>query len=963
MQIRFIPEVLKQLLQVILLTVLFAFSSYSQTQLSGKITDKQTGEFLMDARISLLSISDSSVVKVAVSDESGEYTIAGYEPGAYLLKVTSLEYADQFKRVELPAGNTKVDFILKTDTKLDEVTIEAKSVRVEQKGDTTQYNADAYKTNPDATVQDLITKMPGITLENGVVKAQGEQITKVMIDGQEFFGDDAAAALKNLPAEIVAKIQVYDQASDQAKFTGISDGNEAKALNIVTKAGKNQGQFGKIYAGYGTPNNLYMAGANVNFFKGTRRFSIVGMSNNVNQQNFSTDDILGVTGSTASTQGRGGPGGRGGMGGGDNENYLVSQQNGVSTSHGLGLNYSDKWGKSKTTKVTGSYFFNASRTDNSQLTGRSYVLSTTAGQNYDEDFSAILKNANHRLNFKFDIALDSMNSLVITPKVSYQGSNRTQGTNGTTVDGNSALINQINNQTFSDNRGLNASTSVLWRHRFVKPRRTFSANLTGTYTLKEGSSGQESRSRYYDEFNNDSLASINQNSNNQTNGYGVNGRFSFTEPLSKWWSSEFFYAPAYSVSNADKRTYDFDNVTNSYYFMDTTLSNVFNNQTIVQEGGTNFRFQKNKVSFQLGLSYQNSMLMNVQQFPTDRDTNLSFNSILPNARFKYEFSKSKSFMLGYRAGTRNPTIDQLQNVIDNSNPLSLSSGNPNLKQQYNHRLFGRFNSTNMNKATNFNVFFGGEANSNYISNGTIIATSDTVVNGNVVLQRGAQFRQPVNLDGSWNARTTVSYGIPLTKLKLNMNFYVGGAYTVAPGLINNVVNKAKTTNANGGLTVSSNISEKIDFTVGYTLNYNNVVNTRQNVAKNEYFVHNVSARFNWIIKERLVINSTYSVNAYAGLGSGFNQTIMLWNGGIGYKLLKQKQLELRVSVFDILNNNNSISRNVTESYIEDVQSNVLNRYFMFTVTYNIRNFGTKAPETKAEKPQEGGFGGPFGPPH
>lgn len=918
----------------------------------------------MDARVALLSVPDSVVVKVTASDENGVYTLRDLTPGRYFLKVSVFEYADQVKLVELPEGPTVIDVVMKTDAKLiDGVTVEAKAVRVEQKGDTTQYNADSYKTNPDATVQDLITKMPGITLENGVVKAQGEQITKVMIDGQEFFGDDAAAALKNLPAEIVSKIQVYDQASDQAKFTGISDGNEAKALNIVTKSGKSNGQFGKLYAGYGTPNDLYMAGANVNFFKGTRRFSVVGMSNNVNQQNFSTDDILGVTGSTASSQSRGGPGGRGGPGASDNENYLVSQQSGVSTSHGLGLNYSDKWGKKKQTKVSGSYFFNASNTDNSQVTNRNYVLSTTAGQNYKEDFNALMKNANHRLNFKFDIALDSMNSLVINPKLSYQGNNKTQGTNGTTQDGNGGLINTINNQTFSDNKGLNASTSVLWRHRFVKPRRTFSANITGTYTLKEGNSGQESASHYYNELNQDSLASINQQTDNQTNGYGVNGRFSFTEPLSVAWSSEFYYAPSYLVSNADKRTYNFDTLTNSYAFMDTTLSNVFENQTIVQEGGTNFRFQKKKVGLQLGLSYQNSLLMNVQQFPTDRNVNLSFNSILPNVRFKYDFTKSKSLMLNYRAGTRNPTIDQLQNAIDNSNPLSLSSGNPDLKQQYNHRVFGRFNATNVQKATNFNVFFGGEMNQNYISNGTIIATSDTVVNGNVVLQRGAQFRQPVNLQGSWNARTTVSYGFAITKLKLNVNLYLGGAYTVAPGLINNVVNKAKTSNANGGVTLSSNISEKIDFTVGYTLNYNNVVNTRQNVAQNQYFLHNISARFNWIIKERLVINSTYSVNAYAGLGSGYNQTIMLWNGGIGYKLLKQKQLELRVSVFDILNNNNSITRNVTESYIEDVKSNVLNRYYMFTVTYNLRNFGTKAPETKEAKPEERGFGGgPFGPP-
>ncbi len=949
MQIRFVLFVF--------VTLFSSLISYSQTELSGKVLDSKTSEKLMDARVALLSAMDSSVVKAVNTDENGMYILTDLAPGNYILKTTLFEYVDQFRNVTLPEGKAVLDVVMKTDTKLEEVTVEANAVRVEQKGDTTQYNAESYKTNPDATVQDLITKMPGITLENGVVKAQGEQITKVMIDGQEFFGDDAAAAMKNLPAEIVSKIQVYDQASDQAKFTGISDGNEAKALNIVTKAGKNNGQFGKLYAGYGTPNDLYMAGANVNFFKGTRRFSIVGMSNNVNQQNFSTDDILGVTGSTASSQQRG-PGGRG-FGGGDNENYLVAQQNGVSTTHGLGLNYSDKWGKEKNTKVTGSYFFNQSDTKNSQQTSRTYVLSTTAGQIYNEDFLSTMKNANHRLNFKFDIALDSMNSLVINPKVSYQGNTREQTTDGTTVDGNNVLINSINNRTLNETKGLNASTSVLWRHRFAKPRRTFSANLTGTYNVKEGNNEQISLSHYYDELSQDSLAGINQHSDNNTNGYGVNGRFSFTEPLSKTWSSEFYYAPAYTVSNADKRTYDFDSLTNSYDFMDTALSNVFENQTIVNEGGTNFRFQKNKVSFQLGIGYQNSLLMNVQQFPVDRDVNLSFNSILPNMRFRYEFSKGTSLMLAYRAGTRNPTIDQLQNVIDNSNPLSLSSGNPDLKQQYNHRVFGRFNATNVQKATNFNVFFGGEMNQNYISNGTIIATSDTIVNGNVLLQRGAQFRQPVNLQGSYNARSTISYGFSLTKLKLNLNFYLGGAYTVAPGLINNVVNKAKTSNANGGVTVSSNISENIDFTLGYTLNYNNVVNTSQNVASNEYFVHNVNARFNWIIKERLVINSTYSVNAYAGLGSGYNQTIMLWNGGIGYKLLKKKQLELRVSVFDILNNNNSITRNVTESYIEDVKSNVLNRYYMVTLTYNLRNFGTKAPETKESKPEERG---PFGPP-
>lgn len=942
-----------------LLTLLAVKALGQETgQLSGRISDQTTGEALVEARITLLSTQDSAVVSGAISNDSGQYELRGFIAGNYLLKVVYFGYKDLFRTVQLGATQSELNLSLEQEAiAIEGVEVQARAIRVEQNGDTTQYNADAFKTNPDATVQDLVTKMPGITVENGVVKAHGEEITKVMVDGQEFFGDDVSAALKNLPAEIVAKIQVYDQSSDQAKFTGISDGNEAKALNIVTKPGKNQGQFGKLYAGYGYPNDLYMAGANVNFFKGTRRISVVGMSNNVNQQNFSTDDILGVTGSSSSN-GRG-SGGRGGPGGNSNENYLVSQQSGVSTTHALGINYSDQWGKK--TKVTGSYFFNASKTDNAQLTSRTYVLSTTAGQRYNEDFSAIMKNANHRLNFKFNIDLDSMNSLVINPKLSYQGNDRTQGTSGLTQDSYGALINQIDNNTFSNNSGMNASNSILWRHRFSKPKRTFSANITGTYSYKDGTSGQNSLSTYYDEMNQDSLSAINQQANNHTKGYGVNGRFSYTEPLSKTWSGELFYAPSYDVSQADKRTSAYDTISGTYSLLDTTLSNVFDNQTIVQQTGTNLRYQKDKASLQLGISYQNSVLLNAQDFPLNRDVRLAFNSILPNIRYRYQFTKTKTLMFNYRAGTRNPTIDQLQNVINNANPLALSSGNPNLRQQYNHMVFGRFNVTNIQKATNFNIFLGGQLNSNYITNSSIIATSDTTLAGGIVLQRGAQYTQPVNLNGSWNVRTALSYGVPLTKLKVNLNLFAGGAYSELPALINNVVNKSKTTNANGGVTVSSNISENMDFTVSYTLNYNNVINTSQNVSQNKYFIHNVGARFNWIIKDRLVINSNYSMNAYAGLGSGYNQTIMLWNGGVGYKLLKNKQLELRLSVFDILNNNNSITRNVTQTYIEDVRSNVLNRYYMLTLTYSLRNFGTKsAAPDKREHPH--GDGEPMPPP-
>src|SRR5690606_16441108 len=344
-----------------LFALCFIFDGYSQeVELKGIVVDQKTKDTLSGARVMLLSIPDSTIVTGASTDDEGYYSIQ-VVPGKYIVKVTLFSYTDELKQVDLQSPQTTLDFSLKSDaTLIQEVSVEAKAVRVEQIGDTTQYNADAFKTNPDATVEDLVGKMPGITIENGVVKAQGEQIKKVFIDGEEFFGDDVSAALKNLPAEIVSKIQIYDNESDQARFTGISDGNDAKALNIVTKPGKNQGQFGKVYAGYGY-KDLYLVGGNVNFFKGTRKVSLIGMSNNVNQQNFSSEDILGLTGS-GTTSSTGGRGGRGNMGSG--ENFMTGQQNGVSTTHSIGVNYSDKWGEK--TKVTGSYFFNASSNNNTQ---------------------------------------------------------------------------------------------------------------------------------------------------------------------------------------------------------------------------------------------------------------------------------------------------------------------------------------------------------------------------------------------------------------------------------------------------------------------------------------------------------------------------------------------------------------------------------------------------------------------
>ncbi|MEO5966768.1 MAG: hypothetical protein ABIP68_05775, partial [Ferruginibacter sp.] len=327
-----------------------------------------------------------------------------------------------------------------------------------------------------ASAEDLIKKMPGITVDkSGTVTAQGEQVKNVTVDGKKFFGDDATAALKNLPAEIIDKIQVFDKLSDQAQFTGFDDGSATKAINIVTKTANKNSQFGRIYAGYGTEDR-YAAGGNVSFFKGDRRLSFVGLFNNVNQQNFSSDDLLGVSGSSGNS-GRGGRGG-GSFGGGNN--FLVGQQSGISTTNAFGINYGDKWGKNL--EVTGSYFFNNSKTDNDQVSNSQYFIKNSDDQFYDEINSSGVKNFNNRANLRMEYKIDSNNSIIFSPSISFQNNDRGSDVNGVRYFTTNEIISKTLYSSSSKNSGYNSNNNLLFRHKFSKPGRTISFSLNAGFS-------------------------------------------------------------------------------------------------------------------------------------------------------------------------------------------------------------------------------------------------------------------------------------------------------------------------------------------------------------------------------------------------------------------------------------------------------------------------------------------------
>ncbi len=908
-----------------------------------------TNKGVQGVALTLYTLPDSSITRSTYSDSMGRFRMVNFGKGNFLLKVSSYKFETQYFNLNIDSGA-----VIRKEIQLGEEIKNFKGAGVTfrkeqatQKNDTVEFNAGSYKVNPDATAENLVTKMPGITNENGTIKAHGEEVKKVTVDGQEFFGSDAAAALKNLPAEIVDKIQVYDRASDQASFSGVDDGNAQKTLNIVTKSGKNNGQFGKIYGGYGT-NNRWAGGGNVNYFNGKTRFSVIGLTNNINQQNFTSSDILGALGQSASgggmqgmgRPGGGGPnrGGPGGFGGGDMGNFLVNQQGGINTTNSFGFNYSAIGIKKM--KITASYFFNNGVNNSASFLNRTYFLSSINNQLYSQADTSKSNSNSHRFNARLEYNIDSNNSIIYTPSLRFQNGNSNSYFNGITKTQLFDTINNSSSNTNSNSDGYNISNNLLLRHRFKKPGQTISLNLSHTLSLSEGLTELQSNNSYYEP--NYFLSNFKQQADQSNKSNDFNPNLSYTHPIKKKSTVEITYNPQFTRSKSLKYTQRLDTATETFSIVDSLLSNTFDNTTTTQRAGATYRYKSEKFSFNIGANAQSVALEGDQTFPRNNLVNRTFDNILPNAMLTYQPSKSKNLRVYYRSSANIPSISQLQNVINNANPLILSSGNLDLEQEVSHRMFMRY-SYNL-KGKSFFVFGNIATTANYIANNNILAQTDTtfMLNGDSVsLRQGTQLNLPVNINGYRNARLFFTYSIPSKKLKSAFNFNLGQTYTKSPAFINNQLNYSNTYNTSAGVVAASNFSEKLDFTISYNLNYNIVENSLQTTANSSYVIANFNAKLNYMPKPKWVINTDITNSSYTGLGASFNQSIWLMNGGVGYKFLKDNRGELKISVFDALKKNNSISRTVTENYIEDKETKILTRFYMLTFTYSIRNFKTK----------------------
>ncbi|MBN8545974.1 MAG: TonB-dependent receptor [Ignavibacteria bacterium] len=912
----------------------------------GIVVDSLDGSSLPGASISLIPARADQQQLNMLSGSNGEFEFKLANPGRYLIRISFMGYFDFADSVRVRRNESTTDLgklkLKRTSIEMKEVDITGVAIPSSQSEDTLSFAAKGYKTNPDATAEDLVTKLPGVQKEEGTLKAQGEEVKQVLIDGQPFFGDDPNVTLKNLPADLIEKVEIFDKLSDQARFTGFDDGQTSKTINIVTKRDRRNGQFGKLYGGYGSTEK-FQSGGTVNFFTEGRRISLLGLANNVNQQNFSQQDLLGLNqgggsgGHREGFQGRGGGHGGGNRGGGNAaNNFLIGALEGNTKTWSTGVNYQENWGR--TAVLTGSYFFNFSDNSNNQTIGRQYFTSTPGNQLYDEISSSNSKNYNHRLNFRLEYNLDTMNTIVLTPRFSFQTNESASLYYGISTFGNQGRSNSTDSKSGSDGSGYTFNNELIYRLRFATPGRSLSFTINTGINRRTLDRNQFSDNRFTTGNNIVTFDTINQKGNDLVKGYNYSGNVVYTEPAGKNGQLQASISAGMTNNFSDKNTFNYNNALNRYDLLDSISTNKYDNDYMTYRGGIAYRLRDEAISLNVGLNYQIAQLTGDQSFPNNIKTEKDFYNFLPSLRFNYKISEAQNFRVFYNTNVNAPSITQLQNFYDVSNPLFIKAGNPDLKAEFSHRMSAQYLTTDKTSGANFFTMAFWQITKDYVGSSSFTAQKDTLIGRNVLVKRGSQFSFSRNFEQSNIGRFMLSGGLPVPFIKSNISLNVGIGYQTLPSEYQSLTTESKLYSFNQGITIASNISEDIDFKFTWSPSYYIARNELLPNTNDEYWVHSGTANLFFNVFDLFFIRTDYSLYKTSGISNGGDITYSLWNAGIGVKFLEGDRAELRLDVFDLLNENKSFIRTATDIYIENKTTQVLKQYFMLTFTYNLRAF-------------------------
>jgi len=897
----------------------------------GTLTDTAMKRPVSFATVSLLQKKDSSLVSFVMTDDNGHFEFKNLAPGEYRLLLTHINYHNLSRSVTVNDNDKLTDLgsVIMTDKNklLDEVTLVAEAPPVTIINDTIQYNANSFKTPPNANVEQLLKKLPGIKVEkDGTVKAQGEKVNRVLVDGKEFFGNDPKIATKNLPADAIDKVQVYDKQSDQAQLTGFDDGNYEKTINLKLKKDRKKGMFGKLNADGGT-DNRYAGRFNMNSFKGARQFSALAMGNNNNTEGFTFSDILNFTGELNRMMK---------SGGGDlNINFsnrdaaawgLGNNNAGINTIRGGGINYNNIIGNK--TDMQSNYFYNryAPYTDSHIL--RQYLLPDSS-YFYRQDAVSNNINDNQRLNLNALYQIDSANSIRITPSFGYQKTNNRSQSSYSISAGNGAVSNRGYSNNANTDEGYNFKNDIIYRRKINHRGRTFSFDLQTSFNHSKGNGSILSNNDF---FNAGGIRSatdtINQLYQTAADLRGYTAKAVYTEPLFKRSLLEFSISNSNTKSNAEKITNNYNAFSGKYDQPDSLFSNDYESVYNFTRESIRLRKQKHKYRYSFGASLQHAFLHG-RMLSNSKDPVIkkNFSDVLPEASFQYNFSKFKGLSMRYNTGTNQPDITQLQPVPDNRDPLNIKAGNPLLKQEYAHNLQANMNFVNPYK--NRSLFF--------LLN--VQAVQNKIVNADSLSATGIKYTRPVNTNGAYSINNNISYSFHVNFLKSNIELGANTGYNSGRQFTNGAADHIRSLVFGPSVRMDMNPQDKVSFSLGaaYTVNHTSYSLEPSLTAK--YLSQQYSAGVDWEMPKHFFLSTDFEYTLNSGRAKEFNTNTPLWNASLSRQVLKYNRGEIKFTATDLLNSNAGISRSSNQNYIEDSRVRTVRRFFMLGFTYSLSKTG------------------------
>lgn len=868
--------------------------------IKGKVLDSNDHYSLPGATILLINQNDTIQKSGTITNEKGDFQIK-VQPGQYDFQISFVGYNNIKKSITV--GKEPIDLgqfkLIENSKYLQEISITETLPPTLQKGDTTVFNPQAFKVNPDATAGELLAKMPGFYEVDGKLMMQGQEIAEILIDGKKFFGNNTNQALQTIPNDVIKNIEVFEYKSDESKFSGFKDKEEKKSVNIVTNRNKKRLLFGDVAAGIGKEEKFGFNG-NINSFSDNNSITITGSSKNVNAP-------LSLNNRTFGSRGI-------------NGNDIQDDE--------IGVNFATSKNKNE---LNFSYEYGNNEYENESNSIKTYTSQAFEGQIQNTTNNSDSDRGDHRINLRLSLNSFPKSRILSTTSISSSDANLNSNSHSDTYL-NGRMINANTNLNNSESKNYRIAQDFNISQQLGKRGRNLSLQAGFNYGKSDSNGKQLSETLNESEEVSQSIKRI---SDSETKDVNLRAGLSYSEPVGEDSQLSIGYNVNYNKGESDKFGYNFDENTNSYSQLDELTTNQFENSEINNIGRVSYNLQNEKHGISFGSDFELTTLRNEETTPNQTNFKKNFFALAPNARYSFNLGKQKRINLNYNSRTTTPSVRDLQEIVDLSNPLYISTGNSNLEQARTHSLMAFYSASNIEKGRNISIHTIASKTNNLVGRRTIVAVKDTTINDKYFLPAGGQFSQPVNLDGQYTISTGISYSLPVKKLKSKVNINTRGNFSHNPTLVNNKKAFTNSWNLNHDMVLSSNINEKLDFTLSSTSNY--LQSKNNTTSGSEYISQTTSLNMYWNFYKNIVFRTNASNNYQNNLSTNKEDNFWHLNLGLSTKVFKSKRGEISLSAYDILNKKDERSHIATDLYTADYYTNKLSKFYMLSFSYKLRD--------------------------